>query len=219
MFALREVNQGARNVPVLVSGVATERRPLNLTSRVRCNFAGPGPSSFIRRSSLASLLKEAPAPAVPLTRVSLFRKTPLSFQAHRSHTPPHSPIPPKLLTSIVGITSTLQVTFSTTSLVQVRSSIPRSPLVSPLKDALAPSIPSFTAHVELPKVTPIIPIPPVAYPSPSPIPPRPLTQLRPHQLRRCRLKRLPMRTGLDSSRSLQQNQAWLGLRLSLMATP
>jgi hypothetical protein len=54
-------------------------------------------------------------------------------------------------------------------------------------------------------------------PRPS-IPPRLPTQLRLHQRRRCRHKRLPMRTGLDLSRSLRQNRAPLRLPSFLTAT-
>jgi len=51
-----------------------------------------------------------------------------------------------------------------------------------------------------------------------PIPPRPLVRPLPHRRHRHPLKRLPMRTGQDSSRSLRLNRAPSRLLLSLMAT-
>src|SRR6266702_1741070 len=67
------------------------------------------------------------------------------------------------------------------------------------------SFPPFTAHISLSKDAPVIPSPPITYPtSPAPL-------VSPH------LKCLPMCTGL-SSQSLWQNQAPLRLLLSPMAT-
>jgi len=95
---------------------------------------------------------------------------------------------------------------------------PSSPLDTPSASHLASHSPASSVSPQTPPDTPVsftvsltmsLPSPPITYPS---LPPdtteasHPLTWPLTHLRRRYCLKRLPLRTGMDLSRSLQQNR-------------